>query len=72
MTTLDLDAIRERSQKFEDLGTEISPSNYRIVAISARCAGDVPVLLAEIERLRAELDALYEKHAGSYMNGADQ
>lgn len=56
MTTVDIEAIRERYQKFEDLGTELSPSNYRIVAIAARSAGDVPVLLAEVERLRVALE----------------
>ena len=55
MTGLDIEAIRERAQKFEDLGTELSPSNYRIIAIAARSAGDVPVLLAQLERERAAL-----------------
>lgn len=60
MSGLDIEAIRERYQRFEDLGTELSPSNYRIVAIAARSAGDVPVLLAEVERLNAELQAARE------------
>jgi hypothetical protein len=49
---VDLEAIRERYQKFEDLG---------IVAIAARSAGDVPVLLAEVEQLKAERDSLRER-----------
>lgn len=54
MSGLDIEAIRERAQKFDDLGTELSPSNYRIIAIAARSAGDVPVLLAEVERLTTQ------------------
>jgi hypothetical protein len=61
VTTVDIEAIRERYQKFEDLGTELSPSNYRIVAIAARSAGDVPLLLAEVEQLKAERDSLRER-----------
>lgn len=60
MTTVDIEAIRYRAEKFEAVCKEISPSNYRIIVTAARSAGDVPVLLAEIERLVAENKKLSE------------
>lgn len=54
MTGLDIEAIRHRYAKVEQLRAEESPSTPRIVVVLARAADDVPDLLAEVERLTVE------------------
>lgn len=61
MTSLDIEAIRDRAAKAEAVTREDSPSNYRLIVVIARSARDVPVLLAEVERLTVEArDAEFE------------
>lgn len=49
---LDLEPIRARFAKVEAIAKEESPSEYRLVAVHAHSAMDVPALIAEVERLR--------------------
>lgn len=57
---LDLDAIRERCAAY---GHEQTRRTNRInVVTAANLAADVPALLAEVERLRDEMDGAGERH----------
>ena len=52
MSTVDLDAIRQRAHFYAKAG---SYNWFHQADAAIKCAEDVPVLLAEVERLRAEL-----------------
>lgn len=55
MTELDIEAIRERSQRCDRLALTRSASTDTWALAAVASAADVPALLAEIERLRGEL-----------------
>ena len=59
MTHLDLDAIRKRSDDYLGLADRMNDDRTTAAAIgfaAVLTAADVPDLLAEVERLRAELE----------------
>lgn len=68
MSGLDIEAIRARFAKVEAIAKEESPSEYRLVAVHAHSAMDVPKLLAELDRLAAELLEEQTVHAKTFDN----
>jgi hypothetical protein len=54
MTYLDLDAIRQRSDDYLNIDSRATPAAIGFLAVLT--ASDVPDLLDEVERLRAELE----------------
>lgn len=66
---VDIEAIRERSQAFEDIrGHPVGVSNYRWSAVAERSAADVAPLLDYIADLRAALAEERAAHALSVAN----
>lgn len=57
MTGLDIEAIHKRSEEVQRFREDPSSAlaHHNFLAATADSAADVPVLLAEIERLQAEL-----------------
>ncbi len=57
MSGLDVDAVRHRAVRFADEVADLADAT-RISRAAQRSAADVPVLLAEVKRLRAANAAL--------------
>ena len=58
MTAIDLDAIRQRWERARLTDLDDGASHYRRITTATRSARDVQELLAEVDRLRAEVRRL--------------